>query len=415
MNSFSIVASHAVNKRDNDTIYTLLNEASTAINISGKEKVVNSTIGAIQDDEGKFVALPSVVEYYRKLQYDDLMCVTPIAGLPEFQWAVIKFVFQDHHPKDSFSGAVATVGGTGAIRHIFKNYLENGETVLIPDFFWLNYPTIAAENDRIVAKYNMFDENNNFSLVSLKEKVIELSKVQNNILIVFNTPSHNPSGYSMTNMDWKNVLDFLKTLTKNQEKRIIVLNDLAYLDYSGDPASTRSFMQQFGQLPANIFVTMAFSMSKSFTMYGLRCGALVALSSSEKVIEEFLQVNAASSRGVWSTAPRGAQRFMADVMNNTALRDSIDKERNFYVELITKRAALFLDEADQVKLPVLPYKSGFFVTIPAKEPLKIANKLKQQNIFVLPLEKGLRIAICAIPTFQIHGLAGKIKKVMNFS
>jgi aromatic-amino-acid transaminase len=390
-----------------------MNEASAAIKLCGRDKVVDSTIGAIQDDEGRFVALPSVVAHYRQLLYDDLMCVTPIVGSPEFQRAVIDFVFQKYYPKDSYSGAVATVGGNGAIRHVFKNYLEHGETVLIPDFYWVNYPTIANENDRTVAKYEMFDENNSFSLVSLKEQVVKLSKVQNNIVIVFNTPAHNPSGYSMTDVDWKNVLDFLKACACDQEKKFIVLVDIAYLDYAGDSASTRSFMQQFDQLPANILVTMAFSMSKSFTMYGLRCGALVAVSSSEEIINEFLQVNAASSRGVWSTVPRGAQRFMADVMNNAALRDCIDKERKCYVELITKRASLFLAEADKVKLPVLPYKAGFFIAVPAKESVKVADRLKQQNIFVLPLEKGLRIAICAIPTFQIHGLAGKIKEAMN--
>jgi aromatic-amino-acid transaminase len=104
---------------------------------------------------------------------------------------------------------------------------------------------------------------------------------------------------------------------------------------------------------------------------------------------------------------------MADVMTNAKLKESIDKERYFYIDLISRRATLFLDEADKVGLPVLPYKSGFFVTVPTNTASKISYELKQQDIFILPLEKGLRIAICAIPTFQLHGLAGKINEVLN--
>lgn len=413
MNSYSMVASDAKDKKDNDVIYTLLQEASDAIAILGKGKVINSTIGAIFDDEGTLAILPSVAEYYRKLSDDDYMNVTPIGGMPEYQQAVIDFVFRKYLPKDSYAGAVSTVGGNGAVRHVFKNYLEKGDIALIPDFFWVNYPTIAAENDRTVDRYQMFDENNCFSLKSLKKKVIELLKVQNNIVIILNSPGHNPTGYSLTDLDWKDLLDFLKNMAQNKNKKIIIMNDLAYLDYTGDQDSTRTFLKEFGQLPANILYTMAFSMSKSFTAYGLRCGALVALSSSKNVIQEFLRVNAASSRGVWSTAPRGPQRFLIDVMKNPALRESIDKDRNFYIDLLAKRAKVFLTESSEVNLPITPYKSGFFVTVPTTDPLKVANKLKTDNIFLLPMEKGLRIALCAIPTSQIYGLARKIVEAMD--
>ena len=88
----------------------------------------------------------------------------------------------------------------------------------------------------------------------------------------------------------------------------------------GTPEETRGFMKLFGGLPENILVTIAYSMSKSYLIYGLRSGALIGLSSSEEVIEEFYRVNVCSNRGIWSNGTRCAQKLLADVENNPAFK-----------------------------------------------------------------------------------------------
>ncbi len=410
---FSMMASHARGKGTKpDAVFAVLKRANDAMAKYGKEKVVNATIGAIYDDDGKFVALSSVSEYYRKMADEEMMSYAPIAGIPEFLQAAIDYAFQGNQPENTYTAAVATPGGTGGIRHAFYNYLEQGDKALIPDWFWGPYKTIADEHLRGVETYKMFDEDYNFTLEDVKVKTGELLAAQDNVVVVFNTPGHNPTGYSMTDENWSEILEFFKTQVSDKQKKITVVVDMAYIDFVGSSQKTRNFMKLFGGLPENILITLAFSMSKSFTSYGMRSGALIAVSSSAEVVREFANGCQFSSRGVWSNGTRACQRLLADMMKDPQLKAKMDKEREQYSSLILKRADIFIKEAQEVGLKMLPYHGGFFITVPAADPKATAEKLEADNIFVVPLKKGIRFAVCALPTQQMSGLAAKTKAAL---
>lgn len=408
--SFYMAASHAAGKgKEPDSVFTVLRKANEAKELLGKDKVVNGSIGAIFDEEGNFAAFKAVSDYYRKMPDQELMDYAPIAGLPEFLQAVIDYAIGDYKPDGAYLRAVSSPGGTGAVRNVFHNYIEMGEKALIPDWFWGPYKTIALEHGRDVETYSMFNEKNEFTLASVKEKAQQLLSIQDSLVIVFNTPAHNPTGYSMSLEEWQEILDFCQDRVQDKKKKIILLVDIAYIDYVSNPVKSRSFMKLFGGLPENILVTVAFSMSKSFLLYGMRSGALIGITSSAEVAEEFSQIHSYSSRGVWSNGTRGPQRLLIDVMKKPELKASIDKERKQLSELILKRADIFVKEAAEVGLDILPYHGGFFITVPTENPKAAAEKLTKDNIFIVPLKKGLRFAVCALPTAQIPGLATKTK------
>ncbi len=410
----SMVASHAAGKGgEPDIVFSTLKRANDAIAKYGLDNVVNATIGAIFDEQERFVSLSTVEKYYRQLPAEDLMNYAPIAGLPEYLQAVIDYIFQGYQPEGAYVGAVATPGGSGAVRHIFYNYLEEGQKVLIPDWFWGPYRTVVEEHKRGFETYQMFDQDNNFLLSSVRGKSRELLQKQDNLVVVFNTPGHNPTGYSVSYNEWAELLDFYRECAKDQKKKITIFLDIAYIDYAGSVEETRGFMKLFKDLPANILIAFAFSMSKSFTMYGMRSGAVVGLSSYPEIIEEFKNANSFSSRAVWSNNTRGPQRLLADLMAKPELKAAIDQERKAYYDLIVKRADIFLQEAAEVGLKTLPYRGGFFISIPTANSLEIAAKLEQENLFMVPLAKGLRLAVCSVPAHKMPGVAAKIKAALD--
>ncbi|MDD2402014.1 MAG: aminotransferase class I/II-fold pyridoxal phosphate-dependent enzyme [Clostridia bacterium] len=415
MSYCSLVASHAKGKgTESDAVFTILKEANDAIKRVGKDKVTNASIGAIYDENENFATLSAVREYYQKISAEDLMNYAPIAGMPAFLEAAIQQTFKGFQPKNTYARAIATPGGTGGIRHIFYNYVEQGQKVLIPDWAWGPYHTIAKEHMRDVETYNMFDDEYKFSLQSIIDKTTELLEIQDNLVIVFNTPAHNPSGYSMSSEEWKKLIEFFKECAVNNEKKkIILLLDMAYMDYAGTSEETRGFMRHFAGIPANMFVTIAYSMSKSFLMYGMRSGAIIGLSTSKDVVEEFSRVGSFSNRGVWSNGTRSAQKLLADVVNNPELASEIDKERAYYSTLLFKRAAIFLKEAKEVELQTLPFHSGFFITVPSSDPRKLTEILMESNIYTVPLKKGIRFAICAVPVLKMSGMARKTKEALG--
>ena len=407
----TMTASHAFGKGRPDPSFSSAGNAGAAIAKFGKENVVDATLGVLKDDEGNFLSLPTVEKIYRSLPADELMDYAPIEGLSAFLSAAKEFMFQGHQPKGTYTSGVATMGGSGGIRYMIYNYVDEGETVLIPTWHWGPYREMATEYHRKWELYEMFDENDRFNLKGMKEKALEILAKQNTLMAIFNTPANNPSGYSMTDEDWKEITDFFRQCAKDESKKLIILWDMAYIDYAGDPHETRSFLKFFEDMPENILTAVAFSMSKAFSVYGMRGGALMCLTTSKEVADEFEQVNTYSNRTTWSNGARGVQKMLVDIMADSAVKEQIDKEREAARLMLANRAELFVKEAREVGLHILPYQSGFFITVPARDTAGLADKLAKRNIFVIPLARAIRFAISAVPTRQIPGLATAAKEL----
>ena len=109
----SFAAPQAKGKAAKDNIFAANAAAVAAAAKYGDDKVTNGTIGAIMDDEGKLVCLPTVEKVYRNLPTTELIAYAPISGLPEYLDKVLVAAFGDSRP-NGYIGAVATAGGTGA-------------------------------------------------------------------------------------------------------------------------------------------------------------------------------------------------------------------------------------------------------------------------------------------------------------
>lgn len=411
MAEFTMTASNATGKGKPDPSFSSAGNAGSAIAKYGKENVTDATLGVLKDDQGDFMSIPTVNKIYRELPANELMDYAPIPGLKDFLDAAIENAFRGHLPKNTYTGAVATPGGTGGVHHMIFNYVEKGQKFVIPNWHWGPYREIAEENEREWEIFQMFDENNKFARQNLKDAVLKLLETQDSVMTILNTPANNPSGYTLTNEDWEDLMNFYRECAKRPGKKIIILWDMAYIDYAGDPDEVREFLKYFEDLPENILLAVAYSMSKSFLIYGMRSGALIGVSSSKEVAEEFANVNTFSNRATWSNGSRGAQKMLANIKADPELEAQIDQERAQFSELLAKRAQIFVKEAKEVGLNILPYEAGFFVTVPAKDTAGLANKLAEKNVFVIPLKEGIRLALSAVPTDKVPGLAGKIKEV----
>ncbi|MFR0902372.1 MAG: hypothetical protein ACLSFO_01380 [Anaerovoracaceae bacterium] len=102
-----------------DKIFGISNRAKAMIAEKGRENVVNATIGALLDDDGKLMVLSSVSDVFKSLDMADCAEYAPIAGTPGFRKAVKKDLFRSYEPK-RFTEAVASPGGTGALKMQFQ-------------------------------------------------------------------------------------------------------------------------------------------------------------------------------------------------------------------------------------------------------------------------------------------------------
>ncbi|MBQ9496996.1 MAG: aminotransferase class I/II-fold pyridoxal phosphate-dependent enzyme [Selenomonadaceae bacterium] len=409
--SMTMTASHAAGRKLRDAIFDANQACNEAIKIHGAQAVTNATIGVVLDEEGKLATLPTVEKIFRAMDFSELVSYAPISGLPAYLDAVIDLTFADNKP-EGFLDAVATAGGTGAIHHAIANYAERGDAVLTSDWCWGTYDLICNETGKRLETFKLFDNALNFNVTDFAVKVDALLKKQNSLLVIINSPAHNPTGYALSSDEWDKVIAVLKAQA-SADKKISLLVDIAYIDFAGEKNSTRAFMKKFSNLPKNFFVMISFSMSKSYTAYGQRTGALIGVSSSGEVIDDFKNVSKYSCRATWSNINRGAQALLVRLAADKELLPVYEAERTELYQMVKRRADVFVAEAKACGLRVVPYKGGFFIAVPAENPAAVCQKLHDDLIFAVPLKLGIRVAACSTSFEKMHGVAEKILRAMK--
>lgn len=394
-----------------DKIFGISSRAKAAIAEKGKDNVISGTIGALLDDDGKLVVLQSVDEVFRSLKPVDYAEYAPIGGTQPFREAVKKAAFGNNVP-EGYIEAVATPGGTGSIRNVISNYSEPGDKVLTSDWHWAPYGTISGEIGRSIATFELFTEDGTFNANSFRAASAALLAEQNSLVIILNTPAHNPTGYSLTDEDWDKVIDILTEEAKCG-KAIALLVDSAYIDFAGDENKYRSFMPGLARLPENVISIVAYSLSKTFTLYGARCGAMICVAKTPEIAEEFKRVAEYSSRGSWSNSAKIAQVILSRIYGDPELLDKVNQERKIYRDMLAARGRAFSEAAVECGLKIVPYDAGFFVSVPCDDPDGISRKLEERDVFLVPLAKGIRVSVASLPEETCRKLPAIIKEVMD--
>ena len=410
--AFNMVAGHAKWPKVNDAIFGLAAKAKEAIDKYGKENVIDSTLGALVDDKGDLICLNTVYQVLYSMPDAAIAAYAQVAGQPDFLETVPNICFGKYRP-DAHIRAVATPGGTGSVRHSIYNYTEPGDSILISDWFWSPYITISEEYGRKATTFELFNSKNEFNMESFKEKFEELLNKQKRLVTILNTPANNPTGYSLSDEEWDEVLNLAKENAKDPENRIIIVVDCAYIDYAGIGDERRKFFAKFSGLPKNILIIAAFSMSKGYTMYGMRSGAAICISSDEEIAEEFYYSCLHSNRANWSNGTRAAMEIMTRIAKDPEKTKAYEAEVKEAKMMLRKRADAFVKGAKEAGLEILPYRDGFFVSIPCKDAKKASDELIKENLFVVALKKGLRFAVCAVSEEKCKTAPAIIKKVLD--
>lgn len=392
-----------------DKVFAASGKALDAVSKYGPAEVINATVGALYDDEGKLIVLKSVEEVMKSLPPEKYAAYAPIAGTPGFKKAILKAALGNYEPK-SFTCVVGTPGGTGAIRNAIANYSCPGDKILTHSWHWAPYKSIAAEMYRGIEHFEMFDEEGRFNIADFEYKVKKLTRNQEHLVIIINTPANNPTGYALTMDDWygvKRVLDEVPL-----EKKVALVLDVAYIDFAGEPDEVRKFYGVVDNLRANILPIIAYSASKTFTFYGARCAAMICLAHSPEVAEEFGKVNSFSARATWSNSSRAPQEVIEQIYADEELLTKVEAERAEARNMLLARGRAFEKAAADCGLEIVPFSAGFFVTVPCADPDGLCEKLNEKNVFLIPFDNGVRVSIASSSEDKCRRLPGMIKEAM---
>ena len=354
-----LIPSHQGRPAD-DPIFALNREAT--LRRQKGESIVNATVGALLDDDGKLAILPTAARAVHEVPSVEWATYAPIAGTPEFLRAVTEDLLGGEPALKRTAVAVATPGGSGALRHAIGNFLEPGQAMLTTSWFWGPYQTLCDESDRKLETFETFRSDGGLDVAALDAALGRQLATQKRALLFLNDPCHNPTGYSMTDDEWRAVVE--RVAARAAEGPVTLLVDCAYFLYGArDPRAFLRHLRPLVEAEPRVDVLFAWSASKSFTHYGLRVGALVACVGDEAERAAIEAALSYSSRGTWSNCNRGGLAAITRLLADPDMARACATERDGFKALLGARVDAFNRHAHERGLRFPRYEGGFFVTV----------------------------------------------------
>ncbi len=379
-----------------DPIFAL-NKEATQRKARG-EAIVNATVGALLDDDGNLAILKAAAKAVHDVPATEWAAYAPIAGTPDFLRAVMDDLLGGEPSLRACAVATATPGGSGALRLAIANFLEPGQSLLTTNWYWGPYHTLCDESERRIETFAMFAPGGGLDVDAFDAALGRQLAAQGRALVFLNDPAHNPTGYSMSDDEWRAVVD--RVAARAAQGEVTLLVDCAYFLFGGarDP---RAFLAHLRPLVGNAAILFAWSASKSFTQYGLRVGALIACIADPQeraMVESALSY---SCRGTWSNCNRGGLAAVTRMLVDPETARACDSERTALASLLRARVASFNALARGRGLHYPRYEGGFFVTVFHDRAAEKAEAMRAKGVYVvpqLPRSGGgaLRVALCSV-------------------
>lgn len=360
------------------------------------EPVVNATLGALMEDDGSLAIMPSVADALASVPLVRAAAYAPIAGDRPFLQAVVRDLFHGSPLADQ-AVAVATPGGTGAVHHAIVNFLAPGESLLTSSYYWGPYRIMADHTRRGLATFSMFGADARFDLESFETELMNLAGRQERVLVIFNSPCHNPTGYTLDDREWQEAVRILRSAARRAP--IAFLNDHAYAKFGGN--DERRWVEHAAQMAGEVTLLVAWTVSKSFALYGARVGALVAAHPDADERQRLFNALSYSCRGTWSNCNHLGLLAIERLLADPELKARSDSDRERLVRLLAERVVVFNDHAQRAGLSYPRYEGGFFVSVFASDSEAAAARARERGVFAVPIRGAVRLALCSTAADQI--------------
>lgn len=283
-----------------------------------RDTKVDLGVGVYKDASGNTPVMRAVKEAEKRLQAEQTSkAYVGLAGDPAFSDAMINLVLGDTIARDRIA-AVATPGGTGAIRQAFEliKMAAPEATVWLSNPTWPNHPSILKYLGMKSAEYRYFDKASRG--VDFDGLMADLANVTAGDIVLLHGCCHNPTGANLTTAQMAQIIALMNT------KGAMPFVDIAYQGFGdgldADAEITRLIAQGFDN------VLIAASCSKNFGIYRERTGILMAIARHEGEAKMAQQNLNFLNRQNYSFPPDHGARVVTTILTDPDLRADWEAE-----------------------------------------------------------------------------------------
>ncbi len=284
---------------------------------------INLSIGIYFDDAGKLPVMNAVrTAETAMLQTIGARPYQPMEGAANYRQAVQHLLFGANHEavKSGRIATIQTLGGSGGLKvggDFLKRYFPQSN-VWVSDPTWDNHRAMFEGAGFTVNTYPYYDAQTGG--VKYPEMLAALKALPEQSIVLLHACCHNPTGVDLTRAQWAELIPVI------QQRKLLPYVDIAYQGF-GDGIEEDAFALR-ALADAGVSFFCASSFSKSFSLYGERCGGLSVVCPNQAEAELVLGQLKATIRKNYSSPPTHGGQIVARVLQTPALYDQWAGELN---------------------------------------------------------------------------------------
>lgn len=376
----------------------------------------NGTIGMAVSN-GTPIELESYKKNIPSLKPQETVAYAKTAGNPDLRkiWKE-KIIEKNPSLKDkTFSLPILVPGLTAVLSYVCDLFVEENKPLLAANPCWDNYELIAAA--RCGAEFHQFKcfENGKFNIADLEAKMKDEAQKYGSVRVILNFPQ-NPSGYSPTVDEAKEICRIVKEIAESG-KKVLVLSDDAYfgLNYEDD-IEPQSLFAYLADIHENVLAIKADGPTKEDFAWGFRTG-FITFASKNLSANQYAALETkfmAAIRSSVSCSSTPSQSLIIKAINDPAH----DNQKQELRKMLQRRYNLvrkFVDTHKSSVLEPLPFNSGYFMSFNVKtgNAEEIRRKLLETTgIGIIQIDANtLRVAFSSIDEDKLDSVYESIYKV----
>ncbi len=277
-----------------------------------RDNKVDLGVGVYKDASGVTPVMRAVKAAEKQLwEEQTTKAYTGLAGDPTFGDTMVKLVLGDSVARDKIA-AVATPGGTGAVRQAFELVTRANPSarVFVSNPTWPNHLSILKYLNIETVGYRYFDAETR--AVDFAGMMEDLNTAKSGDVVLLHGCCHNPTGANLNMAQWQEIVDLLNA------KGLIPMIDIAYQGFGDGLEEDAAGVRLVASSTPECLV--AASCSKNFGIYRERTGLLMAISQNASAQALNQQTLAFLNRQNYSFPPDHGARIVGMILSDDTLR-----------------------------------------------------------------------------------------------
>ncbi|GIX24795.1 MAG: aromatic amino acid aminotransferase [Caldimonas sp.] len=282
---------------------------------------INLSIGVYFDDDGRLPVMRAVRQAEAALLQDiGPRPYQPMEGAANYRQAVQHLIFGADHEavRSARIATIQTLGGSGGLKvgaDFLKRYFPQSE-VWVSDPTWDNHRAMFEGAGFTVHTYPYYDAASGG--LRFDAMLAALQDMPERSIVLLHACCHNPTGVDLTRQQWAQLIPVI------QSRRLIPYVDIAYQGFGDGIEEDAHAIRALTDAGVSFFCASSFS--KSFSLYGERCGALSVVCPSAHEAELVLGQLKAAIRRNYSSPPTHGGQIVARVLQTPELRQAWAEE-----------------------------------------------------------------------------------------